>query len=397
MKENYFSKNLAMLRKQNNLTTGNIAQSLKIPEDAILGWELGMIEPETKDILKIAKFFKVEATDLVNTNLSKFKGGNNGKMGVKAIVFQSVIILLSVFTIISFAFDCFAVDLYGLNVSFTFFDILIPEKFIIETLFAWFILLFVIFNIVNGIIKFSSTRARTGRYAHVSNVLMYTFNASALIFWIIVLILNKDLKFKFCAIWLLIAFVAIIACIICANVTRKNVDKVIKNHKVDSNKIKLILFYILAALALICLLYSASSIIFQGYKYCTYEDMGYGDYHTVKIFESAAIIWLIPFIGLIVTTILLMIKKFRSNNGKKKALSIVGIVLSAIMIPIHYLCELFVENQVDNIVYGIGVFEKIGFVDMAVAALFVSLALFLSAYIVMLCVKNNKTKTKKSR
>ena len=150
MKENYFSRNIVALRKQRNLTTSLVAQVVKVTEETIVSWELGMSEPQVKDIMKIAKFYNVDSSDLVNIPLYSVKQErkntrqtNESKTSKKFITLQAIVLALTVITLISFAFDCFSVSVFGYSATTTFFDMLTPDNFSIYNLLCWLILLFV--------------------------------------------------------------------------------------------------------------------------------------------------------------------------------------------------------------------------------------------------------------
>ncbi len=242
---NYFSSNIVALRKKKGLTTAKVAQSLKVTEETLVAWELGMKEPQAKDLLKIAKFYGVDTSDLVNTPLGvqeepkktndkNVKTENNScqKTSKKSIVLQSIVIALSAITLITFALTYFKLDLGGgFSVLVSFFDLLTPEKFYFENFLCWLILLTVLYNIVNCILMLTSTRIKNTRYNKIGRILMLSLNGSALLFWIITTIEYRDFDVTFGVVWLYLAILGILTCLILETVglNRTKIEEAAEN------------------------------------------------------------------------------------------------------------------------------------------------------------------------
>jgi len=64
-----FANNLKELRKRNNLTQENLANSLAVSRQAVCMWERGERVPKISVLTKIARFFEVSIDRLVNGKL----------------------------------------------------------------------------------------------------------------------------------------------------------------------------------------------------------------------------------------------------------------------------------------------------------------------------------------
>lgn len=260
MRENHFSSNIIALRKQRNLTTGLVAQTVKIPEETIISWELGVAEPEIKDIMRMAKLFNVDASDLVNTPLyatqvqpqqqvvqrrvepqpsyptqqtqsqvvynaqpkEKAKSTHLDPPSKKFMAMQIVVMILSAITFMLFATPLFIIEYT--DFSITFFDVLTPDEFVFETICFWFVFLVIVYNIVNSIMLLSSNTLRTSKYKKISQVIMLSTNAAAFVFWIMACIDSEGLEFGFCGGWLFIVFIAIVVFLMIANIKSKPIE-----------------------------------------------------------------------------------------------------------------------------------------------------------------------------
>jgi transcriptional regulator with XRE-family HTH domain len=70
---NNLSKNLKMLRKQNNLTQQDVADFLNITRMAYNYYELGSREPDIDNLLKLSKFFRVSLDYLIGNYINIFE------------------------------------------------------------------------------------------------------------------------------------------------------------------------------------------------------------------------------------------------------------------------------------------------------------------------------------
>lgn len=332
-----FSQNLTFLRKQHNITTADLAKVIKIPEDVIVGWELGMAEPEAKDILRVSKVFNVDAIDLANTNLNKNvvthepevdtpkksnNYNNNEKGSVLPVVMKAIVIALCAFTFITFTFKMFSVSLNELSSYVDYFDILTPKTFSMTTLFAWLIFFILIYNIVDNIILCSSKRLRNSHYNKISKILQYSLNGFALLLWIIVLIYNRDCTFHFAAIWMLAVLIAIIVLNLiidlCPIIKAKNI------------KLNNTIFIVLSMIVIIVLWLVALDIPFN------IEYTGHDGYY-YSIASDIMDVALFPFACIVVLSLAVcifgIILPFINGRNKKveKVLNIINLILSLVL------------------------------------------------------------------
>ena len=68
-----FGKNLKMLRRKNNLTQEDLANSLAVSRQAICMWERGERTPKVSVLTKIAKTFGVSLDSLINGELTTWR------------------------------------------------------------------------------------------------------------------------------------------------------------------------------------------------------------------------------------------------------------------------------------------------------------------------------------
>jgi len=79
-------RNLKTLRKKNNLTQEDLADSLAVSRQAVCMWERGERTPKISVLTKIAKTFEITIDNIVNNELSfrddksKKKGDKNGRV-----------------------------------------------------------------------------------------------------------------------------------------------------------------------------------------------------------------------------------------------------------------------------------------------------------------------------
>jgi len=80
-----FGKNLKTLRKKNNLTQEDLADSLAVSRQAVCMWERGERTPKISVLTKIAKTFELSIDHIISRELSsqghklKRKGDKNGR------------------------------------------------------------------------------------------------------------------------------------------------------------------------------------------------------------------------------------------------------------------------------------------------------------------------------
>ena len=80
-----FGKNLKTLRKKNNLTQEDLADSLAVSRQAVCMWERGERTPKISVLTKIAKTFELSIDHIINRELSSpddklnKKGARNGR------------------------------------------------------------------------------------------------------------------------------------------------------------------------------------------------------------------------------------------------------------------------------------------------------------------------------
>ena len=79
-------RNLKTLRKKNNLTQEDLADSLAVSRQAVCMWERGERTPKVSVLTQIAKTFEVTIDHIVNCELSSpdgksdKKGDKNGRV-----------------------------------------------------------------------------------------------------------------------------------------------------------------------------------------------------------------------------------------------------------------------------------------------------------------------------
>ena len=79
-------RNLKTLRKKNNLTQSNLADSLAVSRQAVCMWERGERTPKISVLTKIAKTFETTIDHIVNRELIfrddklKKKGDKHGRV-----------------------------------------------------------------------------------------------------------------------------------------------------------------------------------------------------------------------------------------------------------------------------------------------------------------------------
>ena len=196
--------NLSFLRKSKKVSIANLAQNMQVSEETVIGWEFGTKEIQDGDVLRLATFYDVDPYDLANKSLSKMTKYKN-KTSTKSAVFLNLVSAgLSIAAFIFFSFNLFKNEL-------TFFELLFPNSFAIETLFAWVIFVIILFNIINGILMCAIKSWRQGTYGRVSKGLSYSLNVIALIFWISILMLNTKSELELASYALLGCFGIIIA------------------------------------------------------------------------------------------------------------------------------------------------------------------------------------------
>ncbi len=196
MENKILPQNLTYLRKKHNLTTKQLSQAIKVTEETIVGWEIGLTQPGVKDVIKLSNFYQVEARDLVNNDLGptqkqikqeNLKAESKGKHK-SLIIMYAVVLALSVLTFIMFSARCYEIEYTNVTYYQTFFNMLGGEGFSVFKFFCWLILLIVVFNVVNSIIFLSSRRIRNSGYNKVGKILTYSLNAAAILMWIVTLV-----------------------------------------------------------------------------------------------------------------------------------------------------------------------------------------------------------------
>jgi len=70
-------KNLKVLRKKNNLTQEDLADSLAVSRQAVCMWERGERTPKVCVLTKIAKTFGVSLDSMINGELTARGGGSD--------------------------------------------------------------------------------------------------------------------------------------------------------------------------------------------------------------------------------------------------------------------------------------------------------------------------------
>jgi len=70
-------ENLKVLRKKNNLTQEDLADSLAVSRQAVCMWERGERTPKVSVLTKIAKTFGISLDSMINGELTARGGGSD--------------------------------------------------------------------------------------------------------------------------------------------------------------------------------------------------------------------------------------------------------------------------------------------------------------------------------
>lgn len=271
MENNYFSKNLENLRKQKGLSVEECANLFKISEKELVSYEIALKEPSLDFIIMASKFFNVDATDFVKTdltgNFSKNTDSENFKENVQNISGKNnVNNLFFPFRIFSIILSTLSIGLLiFINIfnGINFFDLLTPESFSFIVLLPWAVFAILVWNIVDNILMFSSKTLRHGTYGKVSNTLNLVLNYIALILWLIsISLFSIFVKIKFLSYWLV--FVLLIQVIFSLLLRNKNFDN--ENKKLNKNEKKFLLIKIISLIPLLCLVLFLSLPIYFIYS-----------------------------------------------------------------------------------------------------------------------------------
>ena len=97
---NELSENIAILRKQNNMSQSDLANILYVTPQAISRWERGETEPDVDTIKKLAEVFKVSVEEIIYGPVSKLSRHLRKVMHISYFVFSIVMVIISVVTVI---------------------------------------------------------------------------------------------------------------------------------------------------------------------------------------------------------------------------------------------------------------------------------------------------------
>ena len=97
---NELSENIAILRKQNNMSQSDLANILFVTPQAISRWERGETEPDVDTIRKLSEVFHVSVEEIINGPTSKLSKQLRKTMHRSYFVFSIVMVLFSIVTVI---------------------------------------------------------------------------------------------------------------------------------------------------------------------------------------------------------------------------------------------------------------------------------------------------------
>lgn len=97
---NELSENIAILRKQNEMSQSDLANILYVTPQAISRWERGETEPDVDTIKKLAEVFKVSVEEIIYGPVSKLSRRLRKVMHISYFVFSIVMVLISIVCVI---------------------------------------------------------------------------------------------------------------------------------------------------------------------------------------------------------------------------------------------------------------------------------------------------------
>lgn len=97
---NELSENIAILRKQNNMSQSDLANVLYVTPQAISRWERGETEPDVDTIKKLAEVFKVSVEEIIYGPVSKLSRHLRKVMHISYFVFSIVMVITSIISVV---------------------------------------------------------------------------------------------------------------------------------------------------------------------------------------------------------------------------------------------------------------------------------------------------------
>ena len=97
---NELSENIAILRKQNNMSQSDLANILFVTPQAISRWERGETEPDVDTIKKLSEVFKVSVEEIINGPTSKLSKRLRKTMHISYFVFSIIMVVFSVISVV---------------------------------------------------------------------------------------------------------------------------------------------------------------------------------------------------------------------------------------------------------------------------------------------------------
>lgn len=345
MENNYLIQNLSFLRKYYNLSSAQLAQNLKVSEETVLGWEMGVQQLEVKDVMKVSKFYGVDVHALTSSMIKKSKNFKNQKddkrssqkRSKSAIIVNAIIIALSLFTIISFVLNCYAVDFLGVEIYFIFFDFVKTKDLTAVDYSVWIIIITIVFNLINGVLLCCSRIIRNSIYGKIGKVLTYSFNTFSLVCWISVMILQRDFKIKFTAIWLLVVFALILIVLLVADIililsSRDKQPKVKKQKSPEKPAIFVLRNIINIVLLVGVFIALTAPTILAKSEYMLYAYWKYNSIDISLLETNFGPIFVIVTLILISLAIALIVCRKKELKKAIKVLSFISLVISAILV-----------------------------------------------------------------
>jgi len=98
-------KNIAILRKQHNMSQGALAEKLFVTPQAVSRWERSETQPDVDTIKKIAQIFGVTVEEVVEGTVSGLRPVVAKRLRIAYLLTSIIMIFLSVGIILTFFFE----------------------------------------------------------------------------------------------------------------------------------------------------------------------------------------------------------------------------------------------------------------------------------------------------
>ena len=112
---NEVSENIVILRKQSQMSQGDLAKLLFVTPQAVSRWERGETEPDIDTLKKMAEIFKVSVEEIIYGPTSKLSKKMRIIMHTSYLVFSILMLVLSIISVFLVVFD---VDYIAILIAF---------------------------------------------------------------------------------------------------------------------------------------------------------------------------------------------------------------------------------------------------------------------------------------